>query len=90
MVWAGTHAPGLLKSPRIPSQSTDSIAEFNAKTKAIFSAEGIPVFDTFQLTAHTMSYDGVHFGQGVNNMKAQILLNHILEQKGKRIKEKTD
>ncbi|RUS80210.1 hypothetical protein EGW08_012035 [Elysia chlorotica] len=63
VIWATTHAPGLLKSPRIPSQSTESIAKYNAKTKAIFSENGIPVFDTFELTSQAMSYDGAHFGQ---------------------------
>ncbi|GFO39942.1 hypothetical protein PoB_006644700 [Plakobranchus ocellatus] len=81
VIWASTHAPGLLKSPRIPSQSKDSIARYNAKTKAMLSTKSVPVFDTFELTKQTMSFDGAHFGRGVNDMKAQILLNYILEQR---------
>lgn len=83
IVWSATHAPGLLKTPRVKSQSTESILKYNEKIRSILDVVGIPVFDTFKLTNGTVSFDGVHYGRGVNLAKAQIFLNYLLGEKYK-------
>ncbi|KAH9496847.1 hypothetical protein Btru_010416 [Bulinus truncatus] len=79
IVWSSTHSPGVMKSAHITNQSTESILQYNAIIKTALQGSEIPVFDTFRLTNGTMSFDGVHYGRGVNDVKTQILLNYILE-----------
>ena len=44
--------------------------------------------NSFNLTDKTASFDGAHYGKGVNDEKAQILLNYIMElRKSKHIQE---
>ena len=40
----------------------------------------LPYFDTFAIKAGATSFDGMHYGLGVNMLKAQLLLNYIREQ----------
>ena len=42
----------------------------------------LPYFDTFAITANATSFDGMHYGLGVNMLKAQLLLNYIRGQMG--------
>ncbi|RUS70822.1 hypothetical protein EGW08_021414 [Elysia chlorotica] len=80
LVWAAPHAPGLLKSPWLPSQLRPSVLNFNRLINAAFTSAGIPVMDTFGLTKDgVMTYDGLHYGEGVNRLKAQILMNYVQE-----------
>ncbi|CAG5121093.1 unnamed protein product [Candidula unifasciata] len=79
LVWSAVHAPGLLKTPRVPSQSRESVVIYNKQLRSILEAHHVPVFDTFQLTDGVESFDGVHYGRGVNGVKAQILLNYLLQ-----------
>nr|KAI8754528.1 hypothetical protein BgiMline_012994 [Biomphalaria glabrata] len=81
IVWSATHSFGIMKSPRIVSQNIENVIHFNEKIKAALRGSGIPIFDTFQLTNGTMSFDGVHYGKGVNDVKAQIFLNYIMEER---------
>jgi len=38
---------------------------------------GIPVFDFRQLGYFVHSFDGTHYGRGVNLMKNQVFLNYL-------------
>ena len=75
------HAPGLLKTPRVPSQNRESIIRFNADIFNVLEKWSIPIFDSFNFTDGTTSFDGAHYGKGVNDVKVQIFLNYILELK---------
>ncbi len=79
VLWTGPHAPGLLKTPRIPQQNYQHVLKYNQVVNQYLDSWGIPVFDTFNLTNGVMSFDGAHYGLGLNNVKVQILLNYIQE-----------
>ncbi|GFN89894.1 hypothetical protein PoB_001640000 [Plakobranchus ocellatus] len=80
LVWVSPHAPGLLKSPWLPSQLAPGILNFNNHINTVFTNAGIPVLNTFGLTVDgVMTYDGLHYGHGVNTLKAHILINYIQE-----------
>ena len=53
--------------------------EFNRRMKEYLQPRGVDVFDVFNLTLGLHSYDGTHYGAGVNMMKAQLLLNYLRE-----------
>ena len=86
VVWSAMHAPGLLKTPRVPSQNRQSILRYNRDLRQLLGVWGVPVFDTFNLTDGTTSFDGAHYGKGVNDVKAQVFLNYVLEQRGGAIR----
>lgn len=44
-------------------------------------SRGIPVLDFFEMTKTVFSLDGTHYGLGVNEVKAQVFLNYILEMR---------
>ncbi|XP_046374714.2 uncharacterized protein LOC124147909 [Haliotis rufescens] len=79
VLWAGPHAPGILKTPRIPQQNYQSVLKYNSVINDYLTSLTVPVFDTFNLTDGVMSFDGAHYGLGVNKVKVQILLNYIQE-----------
>ena len=79
ILWASTHAPGLMKTPRIQDQSSESVRRYNAKMEEFLRPWGVPVFDTFNLTDGVMSFDGAHYGLGVNRVKVRILLAYLME-----------
>ncbi|BFZ16491.1 hypothetical protein BsWGS_19530 [Bradybaena similaris] len=83
LVWSASHAPGIMKTPRVPAQSRESVLAFNNQLRPVLDAHKVPVFDTFQLTDGVMSFDGVHFGRGVNDVKAQIFLNYVHQLRSK-------
>lgn len=62
---------------------------YNGQIREILKKYEIPEFNTFNLTDGTMSYDGLHFGKGINHAKAQIFLNYILEFKNRTANNKT-
>ncbi|KAL8597832.1 hypothetical protein ACOMHN_061365 [Nucella lapillus] len=80
MIWVNTHAPGLLKSPLFPAQSYEGVKYFNSKMADILEPYGIPVLDTFNMTAPLHSVDGTHYGYGANHLKVQFLLNWVKER----------
>ncbi|GFO45385.1 hypothetical protein PoB_007189000 [Plakobranchus ocellatus] len=82
IIWISTHAPGLLKTPRVPSQSAESILRYNNQVKTLLQTDKthIPILDFFQLTKGIMSFDGAHYGRGINEVKVQIFLNYISER----------
>ena len=79
VLWAATHAPGLLKTPRIPEQSYESVQRYNAEIARFLRARHVPVFDTFNMTDGVMSFDGAHYGLGVNKVKVEVLWAYLLE-----------
>ncbi|XP_070196564.1 uncharacterized protein [Littorina saxatilis] len=79
ILWAATHAPGLLKTPRIQEQSYESIRRYNKEISDFLSEFDVPVFDTFNMTDGVMSFDGAHYGMGVNKVKVRVLLAYLLE-----------
>ncbi|KAH9507519.1 hypothetical protein Btru_051339 [Bulinus truncatus] len=83
LVWYEPHAPGLLKTPMIPHQLAPNRISFNSKVKLLMEQQKIPNLRFYKLTEEVMSYDGSHYGKGVNDVKFQILLNYLLEQKSK-------
>lgn len=42
-------------------------------------SKGIPIMEFYNLTNGVMSFDGTHYGPGVNYLKGQIFLNYLLE-----------
>lgn len=86
IVWLTTHAHGSLKPiAYLESQGNEKISRFNRDMREFLEPVGIPVFDTFNLTLGVHSYDGTHYGFGVNMMKAQLFMNFLdetFQQKG--------
>ena len=81
IVWLTTHAHGSLKPiPYLQSQGNERISLFNRHMTAFFEPIGVPVFDTFNLTLGVHSYDGTHYGFGVNMIKAQLFMNFLDER----------
>ena len=84
LLWIGVHQWGLLKSGLgYPTQSRARVVDFNKQMGSFLGRMGVPVLDTFNLTGGVMSFDGAHFGRGVNKVKADILLNYLLELQSK-------
>ncbi|KAL8571884.1 hypothetical protein ACOMHN_011476 [Nucella lapillus] len=79
ILWAGTHAPGLLKTPRIPEQNGESVRRYNEDIGRFLRRWNVSVFDTYNMTDGVMSFDGAHYGLGVNRVKVKVLLAHLLE-----------
>ncbi|XP_035825754.1 uncharacterized protein LOC106011803 [Aplysia californica] len=77
IIWATPHSPGPLKTPTFTKQQKDSVIAFNKKMHKVLKGYNIPVLDTFPLTTDIISYDGVHYGKRINDIKAQVLLNLI-------------
>ncbi|XP_071103714.1 uncharacterized protein [Haliotis cracherodii] len=84
MIWFSNHKFGILKSPKMTTQSNSRVAAFNKRMSEALGKYHVPIFDTYNLTSDVSSSDGAHFGMGVNVMKAQLLLNYLLEMKSKR------
>ena len=81
LVWLTTQAPGSLKPlPFLGTQNAEKIFRFNQDMREFLELHGVAVFDTFNLTLGVSSYDGTHYGFGVNMMKAQLLLNFLEEK----------
>ena len=80
LVWLTTHAPGSLKPlPFLDAQNAEKVFRFNKDMTEFLELHGVAVFDTFNLTLGVNSYDGTHYGFGVNMVKAQLLLNFLEE-----------
>ena len=78
IVWLTSHSAGPLKPLNFfRYQSNQVILPFNKDTSAFCHSRGIPVFDTFNMTLGVHSFDGTHYGFGVNMLKARVLLNFL-------------
>ncbi|KAH9514379.1 hypothetical protein Btru_025047 [Bulinus truncatus] len=80
-IWLATHMPTMLQSLTAPRQQPTQVLVYNEQMRAILSEHKVPVMDTTQLTANAMGIDNIHYGKGVNDAKAVILLNFIMEQR---------
>ncbi|XP_025081887.1 uncharacterized protein LOC112556761 isoform X1 [Pomacea canaliculata] len=86
LVWLAYHSSGLLTSPHhYPWQTPENTLRYNHVISEFLSAWHVPVFDSFNLTDGTASFDGGHYGLGINRVKVQILLNYILELREKKL-----
>ena len=80
IIWLKPHAQGSLKPiPYIVSQGNDRVIRFNQEMRRFLEPFQVPEFDTFNLTLGVHSYDGTHYGFGVNMMKAQLFMNFLDE-----------
>lgn len=80
VVWVTTHAHGSLKPiSYLESQGNDKISRYNRDMRGFLEPMGVPVFDIYNLTLGVHSYDGTHYGFGVNMMKAQLFMNFLDE-----------
>ncbi|XP_048589518.1 uncharacterized protein LOC5512531 [Nematostella vectensis] len=77
-IWVTTHSPSFTKPVAYRFwQGKEKIRTYNAAMKKYFKAKGVPVFDVFPMTEGVYSYDGTHYGAGLNMMKSQLLINYI-------------
>jgi hypothetical protein len=79
VIWGTAHAPGLLKTPTMPSQLAESIARYNSEMENFLTSRNVHILRFFNLTHNVRSFDGAHFGLGVNRMKVQLFLNYLAE-----------
>ncbi|XP_031571455.1 uncharacterized protein LOC116305644 isoform X2 [Actinia tenebrosa] len=78
IVWVTVHAQGYLKPMAYRNaQSIQRIMAYNQQMTKLMEARGVDVLDFFNMTLGVHSYDGTHYGYGVNIAKAQFLLNFI-------------
>ncbi|XP_076818558.1 uncharacterized protein LOC143464584 isoform X3 [Clavelina lepadiformis] len=69
---------GLLKPPQFLHLQNDvKMGQFAIEITKYCKDRDIPVFDFRALGKHVHSFDGTHYGLGVNLMKNQILLNYL-------------
>jgi hypothetical protein len=78
LLWVTVHAQGYLKPMAYRgSQNNQKIQVYNDEMTKLMEARGISVFDVFKMTSGVHSYDGTHYGFGINIAKAQLLFNYI-------------
>lgn len=81
LIWLSTHSMGPLKPINYhKDQGNPAILSFNNHLSDYCNLHNITLFDTFNMTMGVHSFDGTHFGVGVNTMKVQILLNYLEEK----------
>ncbi|PVD36283.1 hypothetical protein C0Q70_03261 [Pomacea canaliculata] len=86
LVWLAYHAPGLLTSTLdYPWQKPERILQYNQVMGEFLREWHVPIFEAFNLTDGIASFDGAHYGLGINRVKVQILLNYILELRVKKL-----
>ena len=79
-LWVHPNSVGLLKPPGYLSlQGDEAIGKFAAEIENYLKRYNVPVLDFRQITKGVNSYDGTHYGSGVNMMKVQILLNYLAD-----------
>ncbi|XP_046557438.1 uncharacterized protein LOC124266681 [Haliotis rubra] len=81
LLWSGFHYFGLFHRRVVPTSDNEHAETFNMYMKNLVEASNVPVFDTFNMTKGVRSVDGVHYGPGVNFVKARIFLHYMLELK---------
>ncbi|XP_046327297.2 uncharacterized protein LOC124111591 [Haliotis rufescens] len=81
ILWSASHAPGIMKSPKVLAQSYDSVKRYNGNMESFLRRWKVPIFDTFNMTDGMTSFDGEHYGLGMNIAKANVLLSYLNELK---------
>ena len=79
VIWMGLHAVPdfLLMHPLFDNQG---ISRFNSQMHEYLKERNVAVIDTFNISKDLFSYDGLHYGIGLNFLKVQILLNFLEER----------
>ena len=77
LIWVNPHLPGLLKPIMYQRQMKDEVLRYGKVMTRFFKSLCIPVMDTDQITKGVFSYDGTHYGYGVNELKIRVLLSYI-------------
>ncbi|KAK6178727.1 hypothetical protein SNE40_011243 [Patella caerulea] len=80
-LWASPHSPGILKNGNMQSQAKPSVLRFIKEIADFLSPLKIPIFNSYNMTEGMMSFDGNHYGHGMNYWKIQIIFNYIQELK---------
>ncbi|KAL8592914.1 hypothetical protein ACOMHN_050741 [Nucella lapillus] len=68
----------MLKSALLTKNSNAARA-YNKAIQQFLDLHNVSMFDTFNLTDNVMSFDGTHYGYGLNVMKVNIFLHYIQE-----------
>ena len=77
-LWVQPTSPGLLKPPEyLPTQGDEAIQKFADDIASYLKEYNVPILDFRHITKGVYSFDGTHYGTGVNMMKVQILLNYL-------------
>ena len=77
VIWLSPHTWGQLHLPGSRRQSREAAVRFTHEMTAVLEAYSVPVLDTGAMTEQVVSYDGMHFGQGVNHVKARVVLEMV-------------
>ena len=78
LVWLNTHSAGKLKPVGYQrTQGNHKIVGFNWQLREYCRRNSVYVFDTFNLTQGVHSFDGTHYGQALNKLKVELLLNSL-------------
>ncbi|KAK3735331.1 hypothetical protein RRG08_019746 [Elysia crispata] len=80
LLWVGIHAPGLLKAPKFSRQTSQGVSYFNSNVRNLLKQWKVPFLDTFSFTDGAVSFDGTHYGWGVNMLKANMLIQYVQEE----------
>ena len=76
IVWVNMHSPGVRKSPANNIQVPQTLG-FNHRMSQLLGPLGVPVLDPYNMTLGVDSFDGTHFGYGVNSLKVRVLLHYV-------------
>ena len=80
LIWLSTHSMGPLKPINYHrDQGNPAILSFNSRLSEYCNLHNVTLLDTFNMTMGVHSFDGTHFGVGINTVKVQILLNYLEE-----------
>ena len=77
VVWVAPHSPGSLKPPHLLLQNKQRTITYARETSKFLADYGIPTLNTHALTDGMVSWDGTHYGYGVNTQIAHILLSYF-------------
>lgn len=79
-LWVHPLTPGLMKPTKYTtSQGHDAVERFASAMEEYLKNADVQILDFRKLTTFVDSYDGTHFGTGVNMMKSQIILNYLAD-----------
>ena len=79
IIWMGIHAvPNFLLME--PLFHNEGILKFNKQIHEYLRRRDVAVIDTFDMSKRLLSYDGLHYGLGLNFLKVNMILNYLEEQ----------
>ncbi|KAK7497208.1 hypothetical protein BaRGS_00011502 [Batillaria attramentaria] len=84
LVWMSVPCPGLLKNGN-QRQGRENVLRFNREMARFLRTWHVPVLERFNMTDGVMSFDGTHFGLGLNRAAAQVILYYLRELRLKRL-----